>query len=77
MSDLLVIGPGRLGMLVAQNWQKSAENCKIFLKFRSANDERKERLTKEGFTVLSEEEETPVCKRHRETSAIKMVNPNL
>jgi len=59
MSDLLVIGPGRLGMLVAQNWQKSAENCKIFLKFRSANDERKERLTKEGFTVLSEEEETP------------------
>jgi len=53
MGDLLVIGPGRLGMLVARAWRESHAEAKILLKFRSDNAERRDQLTAEGFLVPS------------------------
>ena len=62
MADLLVIGPGRLGMLVARAWQSAVPSSTIHLKFRSANEARKEALAGEGLHVLSEEAPAPVSK---------------
>lgn len=55
MSDLLVIGAGTLGMLVARRWKTLNPAAKINLKFRSDNSERNSALVQEGFTVVSKE----------------------
>jgi len=59
MSDLLVIGAGQLGRLVANTWKSSYPESRVTLKFRSLVRERKQALEKEGFTVISQEEGDP------------------
>ena len=55
MSDLLVIGAGQLGRLVANAWKSTHPKSKVTLKFRSFNKERKQALESEGFCVISQE----------------------
>ena len=53
MADLLVIGAGQLGRLVANAWKSSHPKSTVTLKFRSFNSERKQALESEGFCVIS------------------------
>jgi predicted dinucleotide-binding enzyme len=53
MSDLLVIGPGHLGYLVAQKWRSLHPLATVTLKYRSHNQERAAKDEKEGFNVVS------------------------
>ena len=55
MADLLVIGAGQLGRLVANAWKSSHPRSKVTLKFRSFNKDRKQALESEGFCVISQE----------------------
>jgi len=65
MVDLLVIGPGRLGMLVARGWRDRNPNAKIFLKFNSENPERSSKMCEEGFIVFSSVNDNPECRADR------------
>ena len=62
MTDLLVLGPGRLGMKIAQKWKDLYPEAKIFLKFRSDNAERCREMLEKGFIVLTEGSDT--CKNY-------------
>lgn len=53
MPDLLVVGAGHLGGLVARRWLASNPKATVTLKFRSNNPERTEKLTLDGFKVIS------------------------
>ena len=55
MSDLLVVGAGVLGLLVARTWRTSQPAARVYLKFRTEKAERRAELEREGFTVISEE----------------------
>jgi len=48
----MIIGPGRLGMLVASGFKKLFPETSIYLKFRSENQERTKNLESEGYKVL-------------------------
>jgi len=65
MSDILVIGPGRLGLIVARAWQQQNGSSTISLKFRSDNEERSSALTAEGFKVLSDQTDSQDLKVDR------------
>ena len=52
MKDLLIIGPGRLGLIIASRFKLLSPESKVFLKFRSDNVDRKKRMEADGFTVL-------------------------
>ena len=54
MADLLVLGPGRLGIRIAQKWQSEYPSSNIYLKFKSENPERSKEMLEKGFKVLSE-----------------------
>ena len=55
MSDLLVIGAGALGMLVARRWKTLHSSANVTLKFRSDNKARNAELEKEGFKIITKE----------------------
>ena len=55
MSDLLVIGAGVLGMLVARRWKTLHSSANVTLKFRSDNKARNAELEKEGFKIITKE----------------------
>ena len=55
MSDLLVIGAGVLGMLVARRWQTLHPSANVTLKFRSVNTTRNSEMEKEGFKIITKE----------------------
>ena len=55
MSDLLVVGAGVLGMLVARTWRQSTPGARVTLKFRTEKAERRAELEREGFSVISGE----------------------
>jgi len=55
MSDLLVVGSGRLGLMVARQWLQSHPTARITLKFRTEKAERSRELELEGFSVISQE----------------------
>ena len=55
MCDLLVVGPGVLGLLVARAWSRSQPGARVTLKFRTEKAERRTELEREGFSVISEE----------------------
>jgi len=55
MPDLLVVGAGHLGGLVARIWLASHPSDIVTLKFRSDKPERTKKLTGEGFKVISSE----------------------
>ena len=55
MSDLLVIGAGVLGMLVARRWRTLHPSTNVTLKFRSVNTERNAEMEKEGFKIITKE----------------------
>ena len=59
MSDLLVVGAGVLGMLVARSWRQSQPGARVSLKFRTEKAERRAELEREGFSVISEERGEP------------------
>ena len=64
MSDLIVVGAGTLGKLVARSWKAKNPSAKITLKFRSVDKERNALLELEGFNIISkekgEEEKAPL-----------------
>lgn len=62
MADILVIGPGRLGMIVARGWKAKYAGSRIFLKFHSDNEERTMKMREEGFSVFSDVNDNPVRK---------------
>jgi len=53
MCDLIVVGAGSLGMLVAKHWRQSHPRARVTLKFRNEETERSNRLKREGFSVIS------------------------
>ena len=53
MCDLVVVGAGSLGMLVARHWRQTHPGAQVTLKFRSEEGERRRRLEAEGFSVIS------------------------
>jgi predicted dinucleotide-binding enzyme len=53
MSDLMVIGPGELGQLVARKWRSLHPSATVTLKYRSHNQERATKKEKEGYNVVS------------------------
>ena len=55
MSDLLVIGAGVLGMLVARRWKTLHSSANVTLKFRTDNKARNAELEKEGFKIITKE----------------------
>ena len=55
MSDLIIVGAGTLGKLVAKSWKAKNPEAKITLKFRSVDKERNAMLELEGFNVISKE----------------------
>ena len=55
MSDLLVIGAGVLGMLVARRWKTLHPSANVTLKFRSVNTTRNAEMEKEGFKIITKE----------------------
>ena len=55
MADLLIVGAGVLGMMVARSWRALYPGSKITLKYRSCNKERSDTLEGEGFNVISKE----------------------
>ena len=55
MTDLLVVGAGTLGMLVARQWRTLYPGAGVTLMFRSDNSERRSELVREGFRVVSKE----------------------
>ena len=55
MSDLLVVGAGVLGMLVARAWSQAQPKARVTLKFRTEKAERRAELEREGFSVISAE----------------------
>jgi len=55
MADLLVVGAGVLGLMVARKWHALYPGASVTLKFRSYNKERAETLGGEGFNVISKE----------------------
>jgi len=55
MTDLLIVGAGVLGMMVARKWLALYPGAKVTLKYRSYNKERAETLGGEGFSVISKE----------------------
>ena len=55
MSDLLVIGAGVLGMLVARRWRTLHPSANVTLKFRSVNTERNAEMEKGGFKIITKE----------------------
>ena len=61
MSDLLVVGAGVLGMLVARTWSQSHPKARVTLKFRTEKAERRAELEREGFSVISEEGGETCC----------------
>ena len=57
MADLLIVGPGRLGLLVAGLWRQQQQagqtaTSSVHLKFRSDNAERTKDMEQQGYTVL-------------------------
>ncbi|XP_023330400.1 uncharacterized protein LOC111702851 [Eurytemora carolleeae] len=62
MADLLVLGPGRLGIRIAQKWQSEYPSSNIYLKFKSENPERSKEMEEKGFKVLSEGSDIKVNK---------------
>ena len=58
MVDLLVIGPGKLGMIVARAWKQLNTSASIHLKFRSEQAERSKAMTEEGFHIVPVGEQT-------------------
>ena len=53
--NILIIGAGQLGRLVADEWKSLHPKSKVTLKFRSHNLERQQALEREGFSVISQE----------------------
>ena len=53
MADLLVVGAGTLGMLVARQWRTLYPGAGVTLMFRSDNSERRSELVREGFSGVS------------------------
>lgn len=60
MKDLLIIGPGRLGLLIASGFKLLAPESKVFLKFRSDDVDRKKRMEADGFAVLANNQDIKV-----------------
>jgi len=60
MKDLLIIGPGRLGLLIASGFKLLAPESRIFLKFRSDNADRTKKLEADGFSVLTNNQDIQV-----------------
>jgi len=54
----LVIGPGKLGMIVARAWKQLNTSASIHLKFRSEQAERSKAMTEEGFHIVPVGEQT-------------------
>lgn len=59
MGDLLIVGPGRLGLLVAGLWRQRLQQLPqeeagsgVHLKFRSENVERSRQMEQQGYIVL-------------------------
>jgi hypothetical protein len=53
--DLLIVGPGRLGLLVAGLWarqQQQQQAGQVYLKFRSEDPQRTRDLEQQGYVVL-------------------------
>jgi hypothetical protein len=53
--DLLIVGPGRLGLLVAGLWarqQQQQQAGQVYLKFRSEDPLRTRDLEQQGYVVL-------------------------
>jgi hypothetical protein len=52
--DLLIVGPGRLGLLVAGLWarQQQQQPGQVYLKFRSEDPQRTKDLEQQGYVVL-------------------------
>lgn len=71
-----MIGPGRLGLLVAQRWRRAESAANIFLKFRSENEERTKALTAEGFKVITEGKDDDVRVERVVFCAPPTGNPN-
>jgi hypothetical protein len=62
--DLLIVGAGRLGLLVARFWreqqqQRSGQAAPVYLKFRSENADRARELEQEGYIVLRPDDQVP------------------
>ena len=55
MTDLLIVGAGVLGMMVARKWLALYPGAKVTLKYRSYNKERADTLGGEGFNVICKE----------------------
>ena len=55
MSDLLVVGAGTLGLMVARQWREAQPSARVTLRFRSEKEERRRDLELEGFSVISKE----------------------
>jgi hypothetical protein len=49
--DLLIVGPGRLGLLVAGLWARQQAG-QVYLKFRSEDPQRTRDLEQQGYVVL-------------------------
>ena len=51
--DLLIVGPGRLGLLVAGLWARQQQQAgQVYLKFRSEDPQRTRALEQQGYVVL-------------------------
>jgi hypothetical protein len=51
--DLLIVGPGRLGLLVAGLWARQQQQAgQVYLKFRSEDPQRTRDLEQQGYVVL-------------------------
>ena len=53
--ELVVVGPGVLGLLAARLYRAAHPAARLTLKFRRADPSRAARLQSEGFTVISSE----------------------
>ena len=53
--DLLIVGPGRLGLLVAALWRQQQHAARVLLKFRSEDPQRTRDLEQQGYVVLPPE----------------------